>query len=51
MIDNRRAYDTVQSYLQATAPDLVSKVQLYEDSIALFDRYHVDDQLKKALDR
>jgi ribonuclease E len=51
MIDNRRAYDTVVSYLQATAPDLVSKVQLYEDSIALFDRYHVDDQLKKALDR
>ncbi len=51
MIDNRRAYDTVLSYLQAMAPDLVSKVQLYEDSINLFDRYHVDDQLKKALDR
>ena len=39
------------AYLQSTAPDLVSKVQLYEDSISLFDRYHVDDQLKKALDR
>ena len=51
MIDNRSAYDTVLSYLQTTAPDLVSKVQLYEDSIVLFDRYHVDDQLKKALDR
>ncbi len=51
MIDDRRAHDTVISYLQATAPDLVSKVQIYEDEIPLFDRYHVDDQLKKALDR
>lgn len=51
LIDNRKAHDTVVSYLQATAPDLVSKVQHYRDSIPLFDRYHVDDQLKKALER
>ncbi|MEA1902827.1 MAG: Rne/Rng family ribonuclease [Actinomycetota bacterium] len=51
LIDDRRAHDTVLGYLQATAPDLVSKVASYEDSIPLFDRYHVDDQLKKALDR
>jgi len=51
MIDDKGSYDTVINYLQATAPDLVSKVHLYEDEIPLFDRYHVDDQLKKALDR
>jgi ribonuclease E len=51
LIDDRKAFDTVVSYLQGTAPDLVSKVQHYEDQIPLFDRYHVDDQLKKALDR
>lgn len=51
LIDDRRAHDTVLEYLQSTAPDLVSKVQAYEDEIGLFDRYHVDDQLKKALDR
>jgi ribonuclease E len=51
LIDDRASYDTVVSYLQSTAPDLVSKAQLYEDEIPLFDRYHVDDQLKKALDR
>ncbi|HWB89164.1 MAG TPA: Rne/Rng family ribonuclease [Acidimicrobiia bacterium] len=51
LIDDQRSYDTVIQYLQATAPDLVSKVQLYSDEIPLFDRYHVDDQLKKALDR
>lgn len=51
LIDDRNAYETVVSYLGATAPDLVSKVQLYEDQIELFERYHVDDQIKKALDR
>jgi ribonuclease E len=51
LIDDRSSFDTVVSYLQSTAPDLVSKAQLYEDEIPLFDRYHVDDQLKKALDR
>ena len=51
MIDDRASYDTVIGYLQSTAPDLVGKVHLYEDEIPLFDRYHVDDQLKKALDR
>ena len=51
LINDRSSYDKVVNYLQSTAPDLVSKVQHYEDEIDLFDRYHVDDQLKKALDR
>jgi ribonuclease E len=51
LIDDREAYDLVLNCLQSTAPDLVSKAQHYEDQIPLFDRYHVDDQLKKALDR
>jgi len=37
--------------LSSTAPDLVSKAALYEEEPPLFERYHVDDQLKKALDR
>ena len=51
LIDDREAYEKVVEYLQGTAPDLVSKAHLYEDEITLFDRYHVEDQLKKALDR
>ena len=51
LIDDAEAYRSVVDYLQATAPDLVSKVHHYQDPIPLFDRYHVEDQLKKALDR
>jgi ribonuclease E len=51
LIDDNKAHDTVVDYLRGTAPDLVSKVQHYVDDVPLFERYHVDDQLKKALDR
>jgi ribonuclease E len=51
LIDDAKAYQTVIDYLQSTAPDLVSKVKQYEDEVPLFERYHVDDQLRKALDR
>ncbi|HSJ34934.1 MAG TPA: Rne/Rng family ribonuclease [Acidimicrobiia bacterium] len=51
LIEDKDAYESVVAYLRATAPDLVSKVQMYEDELALFERYHVDDQLRKALER
>jgi ribonuclease E len=52
MIDDPGIYEDVVAYLQATDPDLVSKVKLYEDEdIPLFERFHVEDQLRKALDR
>jgi ribonuclease E len=51
LIDDPKAYETVVEYLRGTAPDLVSKVQHYTDDVPLFERYHVDDQIKKALDR
>jgi ribonuclease E len=52
MIDDPAIHDEVVAYLQATDPDLVGKVKLYEDDdIPLFERFHIEDQLRKALDR
>jgi ribonuclease E len=51
LIDDDTAYDQVNAYLRGTAPDLVAKVTLYRDEMSLFERYHVEDQLRKALDR
>jgi ribonuclease E len=51
LIDDDRAQEKVLGYLRSTAPDLVSKVARYEDEMGLFERYHVEDQLRKALDR
>ena len=51
LIDDQTAFDQVCDYLRATAPDLVAKVSLYDEDMGLFERYHVEDQLRKALDR
>ncbi|NND13162.1 MAG: Rne/Rng family ribonuclease [Acidimicrobiia bacterium] len=51
LVDSPEAKEAVEAYLEDTAPELVSKVKLYEDEIPLFERFHVEDQLRKALDR
>ncbi len=51
MIEDRQTYDDVLKYLEGTEADLKSKVKLYKDELALFERFHVEDQLRKALDR
>jgi len=52
LIDDDDADARVTAYLKDTAPDLLDKVQRYEDKeLALFERFHVEDQLRKALDR
>ena len=51
LIDDREIHDQVLEYLAGTEADLVEKVKYYDDELGLFERYHVEDQLRKALDR
>ncbi len=51
LIDDEVAADRVRAYLKTQAPDLIGKVKVYEDELSLFERFHVEDQLRKALDR
>lgn len=51
MLDDTEAYEAVIEYLKDIGSDLIRTVQLYEDSLPLFERFHVEDQLRKALDR
>ncbi len=51
LIDDEVAAERVRGYLQTAAPDLIGKVKVYEDELSLFERFHVEDQLRKALDR
>jgi ribonuclease E len=51
LIDDRETYEQVVDYLKVTDPDLVDRVQLYDEELPLFERFHVEDQLRKALDR
>lgn len=51
LIDDADTHSQVLDYLKGTEADLVERVAMYTDELALFERYHVEDQLRKALDR
>ncbi|MBS1673343.1 MAG: Rne/Rng family ribonuclease [Actinobacteria bacterium] len=42
---------TIRSYLESVAPDLLERVEAYEDERDPFDAYRVTEQIEKALDR
>lgn len=42
---------TIRSYLDSVAPDLLDRVETYEDDRDPFDVYRVTEQIEKALDR
>ncbi len=52
VIDDRELYEQVRDYVAAITPELADRVELYEDdTLPLFERFHVHEQLHKALDR
>ncbi len=51
VIDGADAASTINSYLSQVAPDLMDRVESYEDSVDSFDKYRVSEQIEKALDR
>ncbi|WP_123571845.1 Rne/Rng family ribonuclease [Frigoribacterium sp. PhB118] len=51
VIDGDEAFETLQSYLSAVAPDLMDRVKRYEGDKDAFDEYRLNEQIEKALDR
>ena len=51
LIDNEKSFNLISDYLKDTSPELMKLVEMYRSEMPLFDRYHIDDQIKKALDR
>jgi ribonuclease E len=54
MIDDRALFEEVRAYVGAVNPELVDRVEYYDretESLPIFERFHVHEQLHKALDR
>ena len=54
VIDDQRLYDDVHDYVGAFNPELADRVEYFdavEDGLPLFERFHIHEQLHKALDR
>ncbi len=54
VIDDRKLYDEVRAYVSSITPALAERVEYYNpkvEKLPLFERHHVHEQLRKALDR
>ncbi len=54
VINDQEMFGSVSEYVSAVIPALAERVQYYdekEENLSLFERYHVTEQLIKALDR
>src|SRR5690554_942396 len=51
VIDGEDAAKTINTYLSQVAPDLMDRVETYDDPADSFDKYRVSEQIEKALDR
>ncbi|HSW75940.1 MAG TPA: Rne/Rng family ribonuclease [Candidatus Saccharimonadales bacterium] len=49
--DNKENHNEIYKYLSKVAPEFKYKVKLYEGSGNLFDRYDIDPQIKRALEK
>jgi ribonuclease E len=54
VIDDRKLYGEVRDYVASISPGLADRVELFDvtkEPLPLFERFHVHEQLHKALDR
>jgi len=48
-IDERSTYERVRNFVGEFAPEFVDRVLFYDDPVALFDRYGIEDEIERAL--
>ena len=54
LIDDRDLYAAVRDYVSSISPELADRVEYYDpetESLPMFERHHVHEQLHRALDR
>ncbi|CAB4364956.1 unannotated protein [freshwater metagenome] len=54
VIDDGRLHEDVRGYVEAFNPELADRIEHFdaaEDGLPLFERFHIHEQLHKALDR
>jgi ribonuclease E len=51
VISGDDAQATIENYLRSVAPDLLDRVQTYDEPGDAFDTYRISEQIEKALDR
>jgi len=51
ILDSRDVHNEVRQYLDGVDPELMNRVQLYEEPTPLFDKYGIEDAIREAFQR
>jgi ribonuclease E len=54
VIDDRALFESVRDYVSSISPELADRVELFDgeaEALPLYERFHIHEQLHKALDR
>jgi ribonuclease E len=51
IIDDEEVYRQVRDYVVNVTPSLMERMEHYRGDVALFDEYHVNEQIRKGLER
>ena len=51
IVSGEQAWDTIEAYVMYVAPDLMGRLEKWEQEEDIFSKYRVDEQIAKALDR
>ena len=54
VIDDKELYESVRDYVGSISPEVADRVEYFdpeEESLPLYERFHIHEQLHKALDR
>lgn len=51
MVDNKKLYKKLVGYLKQTSPQLTEQIHLYRERIPIFEKYNIDKEIEKSLNR
>jgi ribonuclease G len=51
VVDSQEVYGEIKHYLDGIDPDLMKRVQLYNEQVPLFDKYGIEDAIREAFQR
>jgi len=51
IVDSRKLYKDISSYLKDVAPNLHDKLELYNKKVPIFDHYKIENEIERSLTR
>ncbi|MEO7804605.1 MAG: Rne/Rng family ribonuclease, partial [Actinomycetota bacterium] len=51
IVDDKDLFDELRAYVEELMPDLLDRIELHSETLGLFEKHHVVEQIRKAIDR